>query len=155
MILHSLDHKKGRIHSAPRLRSNGKLHEPSLHQLALTPHQTTSSTKTCTKRQQHRKQKRQTKILYGLKRLDRENKSGKLKYYMDLNVWTGKNMTMLWFFLSDLGEHKVILGYPWFTATQLRINWKKEWIDHSQLPIVLRAPNAQKATFIPRIRNVL
>ena len=84
-----------------------------------------------------------------------ENKSGKLKYYMDLNVWTGKNMTMLWFFLSDLGEHKVILGYPWFTATQLRINWKKEWIDHSQLPIVLRAPNAQKATFIPRIRNVL
>ena len=61
---------------------------------------------------------------------------------------------MLRFFLSDLREHKVILGYPWFAATQPRIDWKKGWIDHSQLPIVLRAPNTQKATFIPRIRNI-
>ena len=83
-----------------------------------------------------------------------ENKSSKLKYYTDLNVQTGQNTTTLWFFLSDLGEHKVILGYPWFAATQPRIDWKKGWIDHSQLPIVLRAPNAQKATFVPRIRNV-
>jgi hypothetical protein len=83
-----------------------------------------------------------------------ENKSGKLKYYTNLNVQTGQNMTTLQFFLSDLGEHKVILGYPWFAATQPRIDWKKGWIDHSQLPIVLRAPNAQKATFVPRIRNI-
>ena len=83
-----------------------------------------------------------------------KNRSGKLKYYTDLNVWTGKNTTMLRFFLSNLGEHKVILGYPWFTATQPRIDWKKGWIDQSQLPIVLRALNAQKATFMPRIRNV-
>jgi hypothetical protein len=83
-----------------------------------------------------------------------ENKSGKLKYYTDLNIWMGQNTTTLWFFLSDLGEHKVILGYPWFTATQPRIDWKKGWINHSQLPIVLRAPNAQKATFVPRIRNI-
>ena len=48
----------------------------------------------------------------------------------------------------------MILGYPWFTVTQPRIDWKKGWIDHSQLPIVLRAPNAQRATFVPRIRNV-
>ena len=41
-----------------------------------------------------------------------ENKSGKLKYYTDLNVRMGQNTTMLRFFLSDLGEHKVILGYP-------------------------------------------
>jgi hypothetical protein len=41
-----------------------------------------------------------------------ENKSGKLKYYMDLNIRTGQNMTTLRFFLSDLGEHKVALGYP-------------------------------------------
>jgi hypothetical protein len=80
-----------------------------------------------------------------------ENKSGRLKYYTDLNIRTGQNTTTLRFFLSDLGEHKVILGYPWFAATQPRIDWKKGWIDHSQLPIVLRAPNAQKAIFVPRI----
>ena len=83
-----------------------------------------------------------------------ENKSSKLKYYMDLNVRTGQNTMMLQFFLSDLGEHKVILRYPWFAATQPRIDWKKGCIDHSQLPIVLRAPNTQRATFIPGIRNV-
>ena len=83
-----------------------------------------------------------------------ENKSSKLKYYTDLNVRMGQNMTMLQFFLSDLGEHKVILGYPWFAETQPRIDWKKGWINHSQLPIVLRAPNTQKATFVLRIRNV-
>ena len=83
-----------------------------------------------------------------------ENKSGKLKYYTDLNIQTGQSTTTLWFFLSDLREHKVILGYPLFAATQPRIDWKKGWIDHSQLPIVLRAPNAQKATFVPRIRNI-
>ena len=83
-----------------------------------------------------------------------ENKSSKLKYYTDLNIRIGQNTTTLRFFLSDLGEHKVILGYPWFVVTQPRIDWKKGWIDHSQLPIVLRAPNAQKATFVPRIRNI-
>jgi hypothetical protein len=83
-----------------------------------------------------------------------ENKSSKLKYYTNLNIRTGQNTTTLQFFLSDLGEHKVILGYPWFAATQPRIDWKKGWIDHSQLPIVIRAPNVQKATFVPRIRNI-
>ena len=83
-----------------------------------------------------------------------ENKSSKLKYYTDLNIQTGQNTMTLRFFLSDLGEHKVILGYPWFVATQPRIDWNKGWIDHSQLPIVLRAPNAQKTTFVPRIRNI-
>jgi hypothetical protein len=47
-----------------------------------------------------------------------ENKSGKLNYYIDINVQTGQNMTTLRFFLFDLREHKVILEYPWFAATQ-------------------------------------
>ena len=38
-----------------------------------------------------------------------ENKSGKLKYYTDLNVQMGQNTTTLWFFLSNLGEHKVMM----------------------------------------------
>ena len=83
-----------------------------------------------------------------------ENKSGKLKHYTDLNIWTSQNTTTLRFFLSDLGEHKVILGYLWFAATQPRIDWKRGWINHGQLPIVIRASNAQKAIFIPRIHNI-
>jgi hypothetical protein len=83
-----------------------------------------------------------------------KNKAGELCYYMDLEIRTGTVTTKLQFFLSDLGEHKAILGYPWFAVVQPNIDWKKGWIDHTQLPIVLRAPNAQKATFIPRMKNV-
>jgi len=53
-----------------------------------------------------------------------------------------------------LGEHKAILGYPWFAAAQPKIDWKKGWIDHTQLPIILRTSDAKKATFVSRTRNV-
>jgi hypothetical protein len=45
-----------------------------------------------------------------------ENKSRKLKYYMDLEVQTGARHIKMRFFLTDLGEHKAILGYSWFMA---------------------------------------
>src|SRR5882672_3466253 len=83
-----------------------------------------------------------------------ENKSRKLQFYTNLNVQTGATKTTLQFFLSDLGEHKAILGYPWFSAMQPRIDWKRGWIDHTQLSIVFQAQNAQKAIFIPHTRNV-
>jgi hypothetical protein len=78
-----------------------------------------------------------------------ENKAGELQYYTDLETRTGTTATKLRFFLSDLGEHKAILGYPWFMAVQPNIDWKRGWIDHTQLPIVLRASDAQKAMFVP------
>ena len=54
------------------------------------------------------------------------------------------------FFLSNLGNHQVILGYPWFMAVQPKVDWKRGWIDISQLPIVLQAVDAVKARFLPR-----
>ena len=78
------------------------------------------------------------------------NKGGDLCFYTDLSVRTGPTQTRLRFFLTELGDHKAILGYPWFTAVQPNIDWKRGWIDHSQLPIILRAPDAQRAQFLPR-----
>jgi len=78
------------------------------------------------------------------------NKSGSLQFYTDLQVQTGTQRTNLRFFLTDLGDNKAILGYPWFAAVQPRIDWKRGWVDHAQLPIIFRAPNAAKARFIPR-----
>src|SRR5260221_1689947 len=83
-----------------------------------------------------------------------ENKSGELKYYTDLQVQTGTNYTHLRFYLTELGEQKAIMGYPWFAAAQPKIDWKCGWIDHTQLPIILWASNAKKATFVPRQQNV-
>jgi len=81
------------------------------------------------------------------------NKSRSLQYYTDLQVQTSNQRTNLRFFLTNLGDNKAILGYPWFTAVQPRIDWKNSWVDHSQLPIILQAPDAAKARFIPQQVN--
>jgi hypothetical protein len=83
-----------------------------------------------------------------------ENKVGELQYYTDLETRTETTTTKLRFFLSDLGEHKAILGYSWFMAVQPNIDWKKGWIDHTQLPIVLRASDAKRAMFTSRTKNI-
>ncbi len=53
-----------------------------------------------------------------------ENKAGQLQFYTDLAIHTGPNTVNMRFFLTHLGEHKAILGYPWFMAVQPKINWK-------------------------------
>ena len=78
------------------------------------------------------------------------NKAGIIRHCTDLKVQTGTNHTWMRFFLSDLGNHQDILGYPWFAAVQPKVDWKRGWIDISQLPIVLRAVDAAKARFLPR-----
>ena len=65
----------------------------------------------------------------------------------------GQQMTSLRFFLSDLGEQKAILGYPWFAAFQPRINWKRGWIDTTQLLIIFSASNAMKAKYTHRLQR--
>jgi len=82
-----------------------------------------------------------------------ENKAGQLRYYTDLAIRTGSTYVNMRFFLTELGEHKAILGYPWFVATQPKIDWKRGWIDHTQLPIIFKAPDAAKACFLPRTCN--
>jgi hypothetical protein len=66
-----------------------------------------------------------------------ENKTGALRFYTNLKVQTGTQHTVMRFFLAELGTNKMILGYPWFAAVQPNIDWKRGWIDHTQLPIVL------------------
>ena len=83
-----------------------------------------------------------------------ENKSGELKYYTDLRMQMGQHFCTLQFFLTDLGENKCILGYPWFMASQPCIDWRKGWLDYEQLPLVFRAPGVEKAKFIPRSWNM-
>jgi hypothetical protein len=83
-----------------------------------------------------------------------ENKSRKLKYYMDLEVQTRTNRTRMRFFLMDLGENKAILGYSWFVAVQPKIDWKWGWIDKTHLPIIFCMDNAGKAKYLARMVKV-
>ena len=83
-----------------------------------------------------------------------ENKSRELQYYVDLQTCIGTHTTSLRFFLLDLGEYKAILKYLWFIAVKSKIDWKQEWIDHTQLPIILKANNAKKAIFVSQNKNI-
>jgi hypothetical protein len=47
-----------------------------------------------------------------------QNQSRDLQYFMDLQVQTGTQRSTLRFFLLNLGENKVIFGYPWFATFQ-------------------------------------
>ena len=78
------------------------------------------------------------------------NRAGEILWYMDLKVQTGTQHTWMQFFLSNLGNQNIILGYPWFVAVQPKIDWRSAWIDIGHLPIVLRAKDAAKARFLPR-----
>jgi len=83
------------------------------------------------------------------------NKQGDLKFYSDLIIRTGTMKKNMRFFLSDLGNHQLILGYPWFAAYQPKVDWARGWIDVSQLPIVILAPDAPKIHPNPRPSLVL
>ena len=81
------------------------------------------------------------------------NKQGNITHCTYLEVQMGgKRMTMC-FFLTDLGEHKIILGYPWFATVQPKIDWAQGWIDYAQLPVILRTHNAHRAVFGTRFWN--
>jgi len=82
------------------------------------------------------------------------NKSGSIKYYTDLEMQMGTKQTNMRFFLMDMGDHKVILGYPWFAANQPKIDWARGWIDTMQLLLILRSTNALKLQFNPSMHNL-
>jgi hypothetical protein len=46
------------------------------------------------------------------------NKAGTLKYYTDIVTRMGTKCTCLRYFLTDLGDNQVILGYLWFASAQ-------------------------------------
>src|SRR6266478_5623615 len=55
-----------------------------------------------------------------------ENKASQLQFYTDLAIRTGSTTMNMRFFLTQLGEHKAILGYPWFAAVQPKIDWRRD-----------------------------
>jgi len=83
------------------------------------------------------------------------NKQGDLKFYSDLVIRTGTTRKNMRFFLLDLGNHQLILGYPWFAAYQPKVDWARGWIDVSQLPIVISIPDAPKIHLSSRPSLVL
>jgi hypothetical protein len=51
------------------------------------------------------------------------NAGGGLKYYTELEVITGETPHLLRFYIADMGPDDLILGYPWFAATNAHPDW--------------------------------
>ena len=56
------------------------------------------------------------------------NAKGEIRHYVDLDMNHGATKVRLRFFLTDIGDRDIILGYPWFAAIQPNIDWARGWI---------------------------
>jgi hypothetical protein len=66
------------------------------------------------------------------------NRSGMIKQFVDLQVRCGDKTEHMKFLITNLGEDKIILGYPWLAAFQPKIDWKQATLDKSMQPLVIK-----------------
>ena len=51
------------------------------------------------------------------------NTGGGLTHFTELEVFTGDKPHRLRFYIADMGPDDLVLGYPWFAATNVQPNW--------------------------------
>ena len=51
------------------------------------------------------------------------NTGGGLTHFTELEVFTGDTPHVLRFYIADMGPDNLVLGYPWFAATNAQLNW--------------------------------
>jgi Retroviral aspartyl protease len=54
-----------------------------------------------------------------------ENQDGKITSYCLLNILKGRKEAAQIFYITNLGEDRIILGYPWLWEFDPQINWKE------------------------------
>jgi hypothetical protein len=58
-----------------------------------------------------------------------ENKAGVIEWHVKLRVRQGNRERVQTFFITNLGDPRIIFGYPWLYHFQPQINWRKGTID--------------------------
>ena len=59
------------------------------------------------------------------------NTGGNLRYYTDFTVTTGDQSHPLRFYITDIGPDNLVLGFPWFKATNITPDWKNGTIPNT------------------------
>jgi hypothetical protein len=67
-----------------------------------------------------------------------QNKSGMITKFADLQVRCGDKTEVMTFLVTNLGEDKIVLGYPWLAVFQPKINWKDAVLDEDMQPLVIK-----------------
>jgi hypothetical protein len=58
-----------------------------------------------------------------------ENKAGVIEKHVKLRVQQGTQNRVQMFFITNLGDPRIIFGYPWLYHFQPQIDWRKGTID--------------------------
>ena len=66
------------------------------------------------------------------------NKAGNITHFVDLQVQCGTMIKNMKFLVTDLGEDKIILGYPWLAAFKPKIDWKNAVLTEEMQPVVIK-----------------
>ena len=72
------------------------------------------------------------------------NKDGQLTHCVHLWVQLGEKKELMLFYLTNLGEDRTILGFPWLTAFNPKINWTEGTMEDLPLHITSKAAASQK-----------
>ena len=72
------------------------------------------------------------------------NKDGQLTHCVHLWVQLGKKKELMLFYLTNLGEDCMILGFPWLTTFNPKINWTEGTMEDLPLHITSKAAASQK-----------
>ena len=72
------------------------------------------------------------------------NKDGQLTHCVHLWVQLGERKELMLFYLTNLGEDRMILGFPWLTAFNPKINWTEGMMKDLPLLITSQAAASQK-----------
>jgi hypothetical protein len=57
------------------------------------------------------------------------------------------------FLVTNLGEDKIILGYPWLAAFQPKIDWKEAVLDKSMQPLIIKTLGLNIDNEIQRVKK--
>ena len=83
------------------------------------------------------------------------NKDGQLTHCVHLWVQLGEKKELMLFYLTNLGEDRTILGFPWLTAFNPKINWTEGTMEDLPLHITSKAAASQKPKPAVRLLGAL
>jgi len=63
------------------------------------------------------------------------NSAGSVEYYCWLKIRLGGQEERMRFFLTNLGDDRFILGYPFLYIFDLKVSWKDGWLREGNLEI--------------------
>ena len=128
--LYSCSESKGRIFSTSGFGSHQKLHKWTVHSGTAPANENAAYPTQSLQCWRIPQPKRRHQILHQLRSAD-WRKTNKHEVFHDRTRPPPTNTR-----------------YPWYAAIQPWIDWAKGWINYTQLPVVLRSPDAHLAKFL-------